>query len=55
MHRLRQEFRETIAETPAGDLIFLDESGTTTEMTRRYGRGPIGERVADSAPGNWHT
>ena len=55
MHRLRQEFRETIAETPAGDLIFLDESGTTTEMTRRYGRGPIGERVADSAPGSWRT
>jgi transposase len=38
-----------------GDLIFLDESGTTTEMTRRYGRGPVGERVTDSTPGNWRT
>lgn len=55
MQRKRQEFRETVAQTPAADLIFLDESGTTTEMTRRYGRGPIGERVADSAPGNWRT
>lgn len=55
MQRKRQEFRETVAQTPAADLIFLDESGTTTEMTRRYGRGPIGERVADNAPGNWRT
>ncbi len=24
-------------------------------MTRRYGRGPIGARVTDSASGNWRT
>jgi transposase len=37
-------------------LVFLDESGVTTEMTRRYGRAPQGERVRESAPaGHWRT
>lgn len=37
-------------------LIFLDESGITTEMTRRYGRGPGGERVREATPGgHWRT
>lgn len=36
--------------------MFLDESGVTTEMTRRYGRAPQGERVREGAPaGHWHT
>lgn len=36
--------------------MFLDESGVTTEMTRRYGRAPRGERVAEGAPaGRWRT
>jgi transposase len=37
-------------------LVFLDESGVTTEMTRRYGRAPRGERVGEGTPaGHWHT
>src|SRR5450759_3201263 len=37
-------------------LVFLDESGVTTEMTRRYGRAPRGERVAEGVPaGHWRT
>jgi transposase len=37
-------------------LVFLDESGVTTEMTRRYGRAPRGERVAEATPaGHWRT
>lgn len=37
-------------------LIFLDESGVTTEMTRRYGRAPCGERVREGTPaGHWRT
>jgi len=37
-------------------LIFLDESGVTTEMTRRYGRAARGERVAEGTPaGHWRT
>ena len=34
--------------------MFLDESGTTTAMTRRYGRAPRGERVDAAVPhGHW--
>lgn len=37
-------------------MIFLDESGVTTEMTRRYGRGARGERVREGTPaGPWRT
>ena len=36
--------------------MFLDESGVTTEMTRRYGRAMRGERVRDAVPaGHWRT
>ena len=31
---MRAKFLAAIETVPAGDLIFLDESGTTTEMTR---------------------
>lgn len=35
-------------------LIFLDETGVTTNMVRRYGRGPRGKRVRGYAPaGHW--
>jgi len=34
----------------------LDESGVTTQMTRRYGRAPRGERGQEGAPaGHWRT
>lgn len=37
-------------------LVFLDESGVTTEMTRRYGRALGGARVAEGTPaGHWKT
>jgi transposase len=37
-------------------LVFLDESGATTEMTRRYGRAPLGERIREATPaGHWKT
>ena len=36
--------------------MFLDESGVTTEMTRRYGWAPRAERVAEAVPaGHWRT
>lgn len=36
--------------------MFLDESGVTTEMTRRYGWGPRSERVSEAIPaGHWRT
>lgn len=37
-------------------LIFLDESGFTTKMARRYGRALCGKRVVDAVPhGHWKT
>lgn len=39
----------------AENLIFLDESGITTEMTRRYGRAKGGQRIAEGTPGHWRT
>jgi len=35
-------------------LIFLDESGVSTQMTRRYARAPRGVRVHETTPeGSW--
>ena len=31
-------------------LVFIDETWTSTRMTRRYGRAPRGRRCLDSAP-----
>jgi transposase len=37
-------------------LIFIDESGTTTKLTRLRGRSPKGQRLHASAPfGHWKT
>ena len=51
--------RERQAAQPALDitkLVFLDETGASTNMARRYGRAPRGERCVASVPhGHWHT
>jgi transposase len=44
-----------MTQEPATELIFLDESGITTEMTRRYGRAEGGRRVQEGTPGTWRT
>jgi len=37
-------------------LVFIDESGAKTNMTRLYGRAKHGARAVDSAPGgHWNT
>jgi transposase len=37
-------------------FVFLDETGATTNMTRRYGWAPKGQRLIDAAPyGHWKT
>jgi len=37
-------------------LVFIDETGANTKMTRRYGRSPRGQRVVDAVPyGHWKT
>jgi transposase len=40
----------------ASRFVFLDETGTATNMTRRYGRCPRGARLVDATPhGHWQT
>jgi transposase len=37
-------------------LIFVDETGASTKMARRYGRAPLGERLRMAVPhGHWMT
>jgi len=39
-----------------GRLVFIDETGASTKMTRLYGRAPRGQRLVASAPfGHWKT
>jgi len=49
--RRREEFVERIRSVPPEHLIFLDESGVTTSMTRLYGRRVDGRRIHESTPG----
>jgi transposase len=52
----RQGWWEQIAELDPACLVFLDESGVTTEMTRRYGWAPRPQRVSEAVPaGHWRT
>ena len=45
-----------MAGVPAARLVFVDESGANTQMTRRYGRSPIGQRLVCSVPhGHYQT
>jgi transposase len=49
----RADFEERMTAVDPAHLIFVDEMGVTTNLTRTYGRAPIGERVVGSAPGEW--
>jgi transposase len=51
----RADFEDRMAGVDPAHLLFVDEMGANTAMTRRYGRAPIGERVVGSAPGDWET
>lgn len=52
----REEWFEHFLETPASDLVFVDEFGATTNMQRTHGRAAVGERVVCSVPhGHWKT
>jgi transposase len=54
-HR-RECWQQATSQIDPAKLIFLDESGVTTEMTRRYGRATRGERVHEGTPaGHWRT
>ncbi|MCA1628519.1 MAG: IS630 family transposase [Acidobacteria bacterium] len=50
----RDVWFESFADVKLKELVFLDEFGATTNMTRRYARGPRGERVVCKTPhGHW--
>ena len=52
----RRQWRETLPLHEADQYIFVDESGVTTDLLRRYARSPRGTRAADHAPcGHWQT
>ena len=52
----RQAWWAAVSQIDPQRMVFQDESGATTEMTRRYGRAPRGERVAEGTPaGHWRT
>lgn len=50
----RETWRGAMLTQPRGAFVFLDETGVATDLVRRYGRGPRGQRVVDHAPwGRW--
>jgi transposase len=51
----RRGFCEELAGLDPRRLIFIDECGANTAMTRRYGRAPAGQRVYASVPGRWES
>ena len=49
----RRAFCEALADVDPRRLVFVDECGANTSMTRTYGRAPAGQRVYSDAPGHW--
>src|SRR6516162_10698708 len=49
----RREFCEELAGLDPRRLVFVDECGANTAMTRTYGRAPVGQRVSTDTPGHW--
>ena len=48
----RREWKKLIKPDMVEHLVFLDESGVNTDMTRLYGRAPSSQRVVDHTPLN---
>jgi transposase len=51
----RREFCEALAGVDPRRLVFVDECGANTSMTRIYGRAPVGQRVYADTPGRWES
>jgi len=51
----RQEFCAELAGVDPRRLVFVDECGANTAMTRTYGRAPVGQRVYANTPGRWES
>lgn len=50
MREAREKWCEEQPALEAGRLVFIDETATATNMTRRYGRSPKGERCVCAVP-----
>ena len=55
LQQQRAAFAEEVAAIEPEHLVFVDESGATTVMTRTHGRAPAGERVPGAVPGDWES
>jgi transposase len=53
VRRKRKAFRKRLEGLDPASLVFVDETGANTAMTRTYGRAPRGQRVKGSVPGRW--
>jgi len=52
----RRHWRDTLPLHEARQYVFVDESGVTTDLLRRYARSPRGTRIADHTPcSHWQT
>ena len=51
----RGAFCEALADVDPRRLVFVDECGADTAMTRTHGRAPAGQRVYSDAPGHWES
>ncbi|HPV24943.1 MAG TPA: IS630 family transposase [Casimicrobium sp.] len=52
----RRQWCEQLACIDPRRLVFLDETGAKTNMTRLFARAPVGQRAVDYAPhGHWNT
>jgi transposase len=51
----RREFCEQLAGVDPKRLVFVDECGANTAMTRTCGRAPVGQRVYATTPGHWES
>lgn len=52
----RRQWRDCLPLRDARQYVFVDESGITTDLLRRYGRSPRGTRLRDHTPcSHWKT
>jgi transposase len=52
----RRQWHDALPLHDAGQYVFLDECGVTTDLLRRYGRSPRGTRLHDHTPcSHWQT
>jgi transposase len=53
---LRKQWPQRLEGVAATRLVFVDESGAGTQMTRRHGRSPVGRRLVCAVPqGHYQT